>query len=208
MISRGAAKSSPPPKSASAGDRDRERARVGVRVAVGDEDAGGATVALDRELRRHAQTAARPGSRRRWRRRSRCPPGGRRDPVRGGRFGGRPRRRSRSRPRRRTAGRSRDRARSRSCGPASRASPTRTAACTGSRGRPSARGNTLAPPPGTNPNGSFPGGAVDRLVVGAVAGEHDERVGFLDRFSGQVGRVTLTPRSAARRPPRGLRAQP
>jgi hypothetical protein len=41
--------------------------------------------------------------------------------------------------------------------PASRASASRVAASTGSRGSPSARGSTLVPPPGMQPSGGAPG---------------------------------------------------
>ena len=91
--------------------------------------------------------------------------------------------------------------------PASSASIARIAASAGSRGRPSACGKTLAPPPGTNPNGSLPGRAVDRLVVGAVAREDQQRVHTVaGGLRGKPQQRGPCPRSDERRRRRAERA--
>ena len=56
------------------------------------------------------------------------------------------------------------------------AAPAARAASTGSRGTPSARGRTLVPPPGQEPERNLTVRAVQRLVVGAVAREDEDRV--------------------------------
>ena len=100
--------------------------------------------------------AARTRSRSPSPRRSGCPPGVRRGPGRGCRSAGPPRHRTRFRPRSRSASRSPCPSEIEVVLPAWSASSACTAATTGSRGSPSARGNTLAPPPGRNPNGTSP----------------------------------------------------
>ena len=61
------------------------------------------------------------------------------------------------------------------------------AAAIGSRGRPSARGSTLVPPPGTNPSTVSGLAPFSDLVEAAVAGEDDDRIGL--RVAGELGRV-------------------
>ena len=63
------------------------------------------------------------------------------------------------------------------------------AAATGSRGRPSARGKTLVPPPAeTRRHVRLE--AVQRLVVAAVSGEHDDGLGAAAaRLAHELGRV-------------------
>ena len=73
------------------------------------------------------------------------------------------------------------------------AAPAARAASTGSRGTPSARGRTLVPPPGRNPNGTSPSRAVQRLVVGAVAREDEDRIDIRRRSVGrELGGVAGT----------------
>ena len=69
------------------------------------------------------------------------------------------------------------------------ASATARAAATGSRGSPSARGEDARPAAGQEPERERAVGAVQRLVVGAVAREDDDRVGAGLRLGRELGGV-------------------
>ena len=81
--------------------------------------------------------------------------------------------------------------------PSASAAPTARAASAGSRESPSARGRTLVPPPGQEPDRKRAVGAVQRLVVGAVAREDDDRVDRVGcRRRRELGGVTGVLREA------------
>ena len=157
-------------------DVQRDRARVRVRIAVRDEDERGAADAFDLELRVPAAAPLDAASARPCRTNARSPgraPAASRPSASSRRTASPSKPSPAEKQKRRPLTAPSEIRRGR---PSASAAPTARAASTGSRGSPSARGRTLVPPPGRNPNGTRAVGAVQRLVVGAVAGEDDDRV--------------------------------
>ena len=201
----GATKSSPP---AAVREPSGTRPGVGVRPAAAREHERGAAVAGDLELRLEVQPPAREQRRAPSSTKTTSP-------------GRRP---SSSRPRastpRTTSASSPMPAEKQKRRPLTRPRPTGVARPLASASRdrlrrrdrvarqPERAREDARPAAGHEAERQLAGGAVDRLVVGAVAGEDHDRVGRAGGLRGELLRVAALARSAASRPRRSRAARP